>query len=88
MVVRDMPGGAGGFKLTDKAGEHSATVNLGEWKSSLVKYLDDFVDVRGPFPKPRRPLALKNLKVIALVQDDKTGEILQAAQADFGGERR
>jgi hypothetical protein len=87
MVVRDMPGGADGFKLTDKAGEHSATVNLGELKTSLVKYLDDFVEKNGPFPKPQRPLALKHLKVIALVQDDKTGEILQAVQAELGEER-
>jgi hypothetical protein len=62
-------------------------VNLDELKKSLVKYLDEFVERRGPFPKPQRPLALKNLKVIALVQNDKTGEILQAAQADLGEER-
>lgn len=87
MVVRDMPGGADGFKLSDKPGEHSATVNVETLKSSLVKYLDDFVEKRGPFPKPQRPLAFKKLKVIALVQDDKTGDILQAAQADLGEER-
>jgi hypothetical protein len=86
MVVRDMPGGADGFKLTDKGGEHSATVNLGELRTSLTKYLDEFVEKNGPFPKPRRPMALKNLKVIALVQDDKTGEILQAAQVGLGEE--
>jgi hypothetical protein len=29
-----------------------------------------------------RLLDLKNLKLVALVQDDKTGEILQAAEVD------
>lgn len=88
MVVRDQPGGADGFKLTEKTGKHSASVNLDTLKVDLVNYLDDFVEKRGPFPKPQRPLALTHLKVIALVQDDKTGEILQAAQVDLdGGER-
>ena len=41
----------------------------------------------GPFPKTARPLALKRLKAIALLQDDKTGEILQAAHADLGEDR-
>jgi hypothetical protein len=27
---------------------------------------------------------LKNLKLVALVQDDKTGEILQAGEVDLG----
>ena len=32
----------------------------------------------------KRPLDVKNLKLVALVQDDKTGEILQAAEVDLG----
>jgi hypothetical protein len=87
MVVRDLPGGADGFKLTKPAGKYSATVDLDALRHDLTRYLDDYVAEHGPFPKPQRPLALKNLKVVALVQDDKTGEILQAAQADLGGER-
>jgi hypothetical protein len=87
MVVRDLPGGVDGFKLTQPAGKYNATVDLDALRHDLVKYLDDFVAENGPFPKPQRPLALKNLKVVALVQDDKTGEILQAARADLGGER-
>jgi hypothetical protein len=86
MVVRDMPGGPDGFKLTDKAGKFTAKVDVDRLKGELNKYLDEASE-RMQFPKPTRPLALKHLKVIALVQDDKTGEILQAAVADLGGER-
>ena len=37
-------------------------VNLTELRGNLTKYLDDFVEKRGPFPKPNRPLDLKHLK--------------------------
>lgn len=39
-------------------------------------------DVR-PFPTPARPLDLAHLKVVAPVQDDTTGETVQAAQFDL-----
>jgi hypothetical protein len=84
MVVRGMPGGPDGFALTEEAGKHTATVKLDDLKRKLTEYLDDFAAERGPFPQPQRPLDLKNLKAIALVQDDTTGVILQAAGADLG----
>jgi hypothetical protein len=87
MVVRAMPGGPDGFKLTDKESKHTATVNLDELRKELNQYLDTFAEEKRPFPRPDRPMAMKHLKVIALVQDDKTNEILQAAVADLGGER-
>jgi len=86
MVVRDMPGGADGFKLTAKAAKHTASVDLDALKKSLVSYLDDYAETKRPFPQKARPLAFQHLKVIALVQDDKTGEILQAVQVDLGGD--
>ena len=46
-----------------------------------MKYLDEFSKDR-PFPYAIRPLDLKDLKVIALVQNDKTREILQAVQIE------
>jgi hypothetical protein len=85
MVVRSMPGGEEGVKLTDKDSEHTATVELAKLRQNLSKYLDDAADKR-PFPKPDRPMAMKHLKVIAFVQDDESGEILQAALADLGEE--
>jgi hypothetical protein len=48
----------------------------------LTKYLDGFAKTEGPFPRPDRPLAMKNLKLIAFVQNDATREILNAAQVD------
>ena len=83
MVVRSMPGGVEGTKLNEKESEHTSTVDLAKVRASLSKYLDEAA-VKRPFPKPDRPMALKNLKVIAFVQDDESGEILQAAIADLG----
>ena len=50
-------------------------------KKGLTKYLDDFATTR-PFPNTDRPMDLKHLKVIALVQDDESLEILNAMQFD------
>ena len=54
-------------------------------KANLKKYLDKYHAEERPFPRPNRPMDLKNLKVVALVQDDETGEILQATQFDLAG---
>lgn len=84
-VVRDLIGGAEGVsvaKLT--GGKYTATADLSKVKAGLTEYLDDFAKTR-PFPNPNRPMDLKGLKVIALVQDDDSKEILQAAQFDVAG---
>jgi hypothetical protein len=47
-----------------------------------MKYLDDYAATGLPFRSRLRPLDLKGLKVVALVQDDKTKAVLQAAQFD------
>ncbi len=78
-VVRAMPGGADGVAISDKTFKHAATVELGEVRKSLNKYLDEYSATR-TFPKPDRPMDMKALRVIALVQNDKTKEIVQAAQ--------
>jgi hypothetical protein len=87
MVVRAMPGGADGFPLTAAAGSHTAEVKLGDVRQGLTKYLDEYAETTREFPRPDRPLGLKTLKVIAFVQDDATGAILQAAATEVGGER-
>ena len=78
-------GGPDGITLTAKESEHSTKVGLADLRAELTKYLDESAEKR-PFPKPDRPMAMKSLKVIAFVQDDETGAILQAAMADLGGE--
>jgi len=37
----------------------------------------------GEFPRPDRPLALKHLKAVALVQNDETKEVLHAVVIDL-----
>jgi hypothetical protein len=84
-VVRSLFGQPDGVAVKDlKDGKHTAAVGLEELRTKLKTYLTEFNKER-EFPNPDRPLALKGLKVVALVQDDETGEILQAAQFDVGG---
>ena len=83
-VVRAMPGGADGVAVTDKAFKHATTADLGAVRTGLTKYLDEFAKIR-PFPKSDRPMDMKDLKVIALVQNDKTKEIVQAVQIEVEG---
>jgi len=83
-VVRAMPGGAEGVAIKDKAFKHTAASDLGAVRKDLTTYLDDFAKTR-PFPKPERPMDMKALKVIALVQNDKTKEIVQAVQIEVEG---
>ena len=83
-VVRAMPGGADGVAITDKAFKHATTADLGAVRTGLTKYLDEFGKTR-PFPKADRPMDMKELKVIALVQNDKTKEIVQAVQIEVEG---
>jgi hypothetical protein len=86
-VVRALPGGAKGFALKDKSSKYTASVDLDNLRQSLTSYLDDFAKQR-PFPNSDRPLDFKNLRVIALVQDDSTREILQAQQVEIAGEAK
>lgn len=78
-VVRALPGGADGLALKDKTGKQEITVDLGHLKESLNKYLNEF-GKKASFPSTSRPLDLKNLYVVAFVQNDATKEVLQAVQ--------
>ena len=80
-VVRAMPGGAGGKALTDGAGKVELTVKLSELRKELDDYLGDFTTQKGPFPNPRPPIELRNLTVVAFVQDDTSKTVLDAVSA-------
>ena len=83
-VVRALPGGAKGFALSKKASDHTVTIDPADvLREKQVKYLDAFAKEEGEFPRPDRPLAFANLKLIAFVQNDATGEVLQAVQVDL-----
>lgn len=84
-IVRAMPGGVEGVEVTGGAAKQAVAVDLGAVRNGLTKYLDEYAAAERPFPKPDRPMALDKLGVVALVQDDKTGEILQAARIEVTG---
>ena len=82
-VVRSLLGTAKGVKLADlRDGKFTTTQNLTALRADLTKYLDGYAAKGRAFPYAERPLDLKGLKVVALVQDDTTGEVVQAAQFD------
>ena len=84
-VVRSLFGKPAGLPVADlKDGKHIASVDLADLRAKLTEYLTEFEKDR-PFSNPSKPLDLAGLKVVALVQDDETGEVLQAAQFDVGG---
>jgi hypothetical protein len=80
-VVRSMPGGVEGFPLKEAKSKQEVKVNLADVKKELADYLTKTEKIL-KFPNDDRPLDLKNLKVVAFIQNDKTKEILQAAQVD------
>ena len=74
-----MPTGAEGVAIKDKAFKHTVAVDLNGVRKNLTKYLDDYA-AKSPFPKPDRPMTMKAVKVIALVQNESTKEIVQACR--------
>ena len=83
-VVRSFAGGVEGIALKEAASRHKTSIHLGNLRTDLTRYLDNFEATVRPFANPARPLAFDNLRVIAFVQDDNTLEILQAAQVEIG----
>lgn len=84
-VVRSAFGKVAGWSLKDIGGKVSAGVKLDDLKKDLAAYLEDYNKNTRAFSPPDRPMGMDHLKVIVIVQDDETGEILQAAQMDVTG---
>jgi hypothetical protein len=82
-VVRSFPGGADGTPLKAKTATKTVMVDLDALRRELTAYLDKSA-AENPFPSKARPLDLKKLSVVAFVQNDETGEVLQAAQVEAG----
>ncbi len=81
-VVRAFPGGVEGEKLpAGKPFSKNVTVDLDQVRKGLQDYLKK-ANEDVPFPSKDRPLDLKNLRVVAFVQNDATREVLQAVQVD------
>jgi hypothetical protein len=81
-VVRAFPGGVEGKSLDAKTNQYTVTVQVPDLIQSLQKYLTAY-GARRPFPGEDRPLELKELKVVAFLQDDETKMVLLAAQAEL-----
>ena len=80
-VVRAFPGGVEGLLCKDGKATQGVTLDLAELSKNLDAYLTKAAQER-PFFDRERPLALRQLKVVALVQDDGTKDVWQAAVAD------
>lgn len=86
-VVRSMFGKPEGWKVKElKDGKASVSVKLDDLKKALAEYMETYNKER-PFSSPDRPLKFEHLNVVVLVQDDETGEILNAAQFAVGGKK-
>jgi hypothetical protein len=85
-VVRAFPGGVKGFALLDARAKKKASINLAELRKALTSYLDRAAKEQ-PFLDDERPMNLRNLKVVAFIQDDKSKEVLEAVQADVPAEK-
>jgi hypothetical protein len=81
-VARAMLGGSGGVPVPAAGGALTAAVDLAELRDRLAQYLDDYAAQKRPFANPDRPLRLEKLRLVALVQDDATKEIIQGIVTD------
>jgi hypothetical protein len=79
-VVRALPGGTSGVPVKDRAAKQSVSVDLDELKKNLKKYLDDWAKENDAFPGKEASMDLKNLRLVAFLQNDATKEVLQAVQ--------
>jgi len=82
-VVRALPGGPDGKELAGGKAEFADSIDLAAVKKGLESYLADYPGsekARGPFPNPLPPIELKDLAVVAFVQDDSDKSILHAVR--------
>ncbi|HKB38958.1 MAG TPA: DUF1223 domain-containing protein, partial [Gemmataceae bacterium] len=81
-VVRAFPGGINGKPLKEKTAKQTVSVDLGELRNQLKKSLQEsYKKLEEELPKDV-PMELKKLRVVALIQDDNTRDILHAVQVD------
>lgn len=77
-VVRALPGGVEGLRVSGASARHEVAVNLADVRKSLAEELAG----HRAFREQEWSFELKQLKVVALLQDDESKDVLQAAQAD------
>jgi len=80
-VVRGFPGGVRGFALEKEAGQQELTLSLADIVKTQKEYWEES-NKKQPYPDDDRPLAFKDLKVVAFIQEEDTKAVHQAAQID------
>jgi hypothetical protein len=73
-------GGVEGMSMKEKSGRQVVAVDLAEVKKGIKEYMKSAVDSGLTFFGKEPSVDLKNLRLVAFVQNDETGEILQAAE--------
>jgi hypothetical protein len=84
-VARAYPGGATGIVVKEKAATQTVSVDLDDVRKKL-KASQDRIEKDVPFPDKERPMEFKKLRIVAFVQNDEKGEVLQAAQTEVKAE--
>lgn len=80
-VVRDFPGGLEGKRLVSGRAEVQLEVDLAALRRDLQDYLQEKAGaISLACPRPLPPLELKQLAVVAFVQDDDSKRVLHAVQ--------
>jgi hypothetical protein len=80
-VVRAFGDSPDGTILKNKDLTKAMTIDLDEVRKTNKEYLDKYAE-KNEFPNKERPMELKKLKVVAFVQNDDDGEVLQAVQVE------
>lgn len=85
-VVRALPGGAEGKDLANGQCETEQTVKVSDVRKEIERYLSDFQKT-GAFQNPPPRIKLRNLVVVALVQDDTDKAVWHAVSVPVGEEK-
>jgi hypothetical protein len=72
--------------LKDKTATQTVTVDLDKVRKDLEKYQDELAKGDDPFPGKKPAVELKNLTLVAFVQNDQTREVLLAVQTEVKAE--
>jgi hypothetical protein len=86
-VVRTFPAGAEGLGLNDGSAVQNVRIELGEVRKTLGEYLTaQNKEFEGYFAPEDMQQELKDLRIVAFVQDEESRRILEALQVKVAGE--
>jgi hypothetical protein len=85
-VVRAMLGGPAGLAIQEKNISLKVEANLDNIRANTKQYLVETSDKDKPFTDLDKLLEMKNLRVVAFLQNDQTKQVVQAVQTDVKAE--